>query len=230
MALLASLVSLVAPLPCAVPDCRGAGPLCPTCAHELRTATGAGPVGVLPRPAPQGFPPTVAAAEYTGIISQILLQHKEKGRSDLTPTVGRLLARALVAVQQGGAVVVVIPTLPGSRERRGGHPLAEVARWAARAHGCEVRNALVWVRPPRDQAGLSARDRTRNLHGALWSPGLPAGTPVVLVDDVVTTGVTLAEGARALREAGVGQVRAAAVAATRRRGTVLGVSGGGTRG
>jgi predicted amidophosphoribosyltransferase len=72
-----------------------------------------------------------------------------------------------------------------------------------------------------DQAGLSAGARAANLDGALvvrpaWAAQVVAA-PIVLVDDVVTTGATLAEAARALRVAGAGPVVAAVLVATPRR-------------
>lgn len=98
----------------------------------------------------------------------------------------------------------------------------------AREAGPRLRWAPVLrvVRRLADQAGLDARARAANLAGAfaardgpvrsLVAPSL-AGRTVVLLDDVLTTGATLAEAARAVREAG-GVVRGAAVvAATRRR-------------
>jgi predicted amidophosphoribosyltransferase len=74
-----------------------------------------------------------------------------------------------------------------------------------------------------DQAGLGVQARAENLAGAVRVPprqrSAVAGLEVVLVDDVVTTGATLAESARALHAAGASVVAAAVVAATARRGT-----------
>jgi predicted amidophosphoribosyltransferase len=69
-----------------------------------------------------------------------------------------------------------------------------------------------------DQGGLDAAARSRNLAGAMVARSALADAGlVVVVDDVMTTGSTLAEAARALRETGHGQVAGAVVAATRRR-------------
>ena len=68
---------------------------------------------------------------------------------------------------------------------------------------------------------MAFSSRAANLAGSLSVPGrlvaLVAGRPVVIVDDVVTTGATLTEAARALRAAGAEVVAAASVAATSRR-------------
>jgi len=97
--------------------------------------------------------------------------------------------------------------------------LAIVVRRGTPARSLPV---LTQRRRVRDQVGLGVDDRAANLAGALWvPPGWAArlgGRPCLLVDDVVTTGATLAEAARALRAAGSGPVVAATVAATARRG------------
>ena len=91
-----------------------------------------------------------------------------------------------------------------------------LASAAARELGVRATRLLVPARAVADQAGLSTRDRAANLAGALRATGVP-GRPVIVVDDVMTTGATLVEAARALAAHGHPVAGAAVVAATRRR-------------
>ena len=72
-------------------------------------------------------------------------------------------------------------------------------------------DALVRVRATTAQTDLGGRARRRNLHGA-FAVTAPLPPHVALVDDVLTTGATLAEAARTLRAAGVSRVDAWVVA------------------
>jgi predicted amidophosphoribosyltransferase len=80
--------------------------------------------------------------------------------------------------------------------------------------------ALRQLHPIADSAGLSAVARAQNLRGALGiraaAVRVVAGAAVILVDDLVTTGATLAEAAAVLDAAGARVLGAAAVAATAR--------------
>ncbi|KUL49526.1 phosphoribosyltransferase, partial [Streptomyces sp. NRRL F-4489] len=126
----------------------------------------------------------------------------------------------------GGAPLLLVP-VPSARAAvagRGHDPVRRIARTAAaelRRAGAEVWTPAVLRqrRAVADQAGLSARQRLVNVAGALEVPGaarrLLAGARVVLVDDLVTTGATLAEAVRAVRAAG-GRVSGAAVVAAPR--------------
>ncbi|AXH95826.1 ComF family protein [Ornithinimicrobium avium] len=92
-----------------------------------------------------------------------------------------------------------------------------------------VLDGLRLARAVVDQAGLGADDRARNLCGAVRVRDRLVsrlqGRPCVLVDDVVTTGATLQECARALRAAGCGPVVAVTLAATRRHTRSVGPDG-----
>ncbi|HEV7756405.1 MAG TPA: phosphoribosyltransferase family protein, partial [Mycobacteriales bacterium] len=111
---------------------------------------------------------------------------------------------------------------------RGGDHVDRLARAAAgrlRRAGWAPRVArlLAVARRRRDSAGLGAADRRANLAGAFRGSGEfrgsgdPPRAPVVIVDDLVTTGATLAEAAAVLRATGVGALHSAVVAATLRR-------------
>ncbi|MEW2509354.1 ComF family protein [Streptomyces sp. NPDC046870] len=131
--------------------------------------------------------------------------------------------------RSGPVLLVPVPSARWAVRARGHDPVRRMALAAAgelRRTGTPARVAAVLRqrRPVADQAGLDARRRLENLAGALEvSPGggrlLGAGR-VVLVDDLMTTGASLAEAARALREAAVSprSGRTAVYAAATREG------------
>lgn len=124
-------------------------------------------------------------------------------------------------------LLVPAPSARSAVRRRGHDPVRALAAAAAAAvsavpGGRDTRcvPALAQARRVADQAGLTAAERVRNLRGALVvaDPARVRGREVVVVDDVITTGATLAEAARALRSAGASVLGVAVVAATRRGG------------
>ena len=172
--------------------------------------------------------PVHALAAYLDPVPEIIIAQKEHGRLDLARPLGQELARAAEAAAAGADPLWLVP-VPSTRAatvRRGQDPMLRMARVAAarlRASGraAAVLPALTHRRKVADQAGLGRRSRAENLAGALAvrasSARLLGERPVVLVDDVVTSGATLAEAARALRAAGNAPVGAAVLAAARLR-------------
>jgi predicted amidophosphoribosyltransferase len=208
------LPDLVLPRGCA--GCgRPAALLCETCSGVL-AAPLLGPA--VPRPCPPGLPPVVAGAAYDGVVRAALLEHKERGRRALVVPLGAVLGRAVTALRAPpGALVVPVPSSRAAVRARGhDHALRQAREGGGRA-GHAVRPVLHPRRAVADQAGLSSAGRAANLAGALRADPTVSGRVVVLVDDVITTGATLAEATRALTAAGARVHGAGVVAATRRR-------------
>ncbi|MFE2877018.1 ComF family protein [Streptomyces roseus] len=203
--------------------------LCAGCAQALSGAA-AGRVSPFPRPA--GLPAVYAAAAYEGVVREVVLEHKERGALPLAGPLGAALAAAVGRAAGAGAagvaagqelLLVPVPSAPRQVRARGHDPARRIALAAAgrlRRAGVRARVACVLrqVRPVADQAGLGARERRENLAGALGlrhggAVERTAAARVVLVDDLITTGATLAEAARALRAGSIGPVAGAAVVA-----------------
>jgi ComF family protein len=106
------------------------------------------------------------------------------------------------------ALVVPVPLHPSRLAERGFNQSHEIARIVSRALDLRLAGpGLRRIRATPPQVGLSRQQRAGNLSGAfLADPSLVAGRHVVLIDDVVTTGSTVAAAAQALRVAGASEV------------------------
>ncbi|MEU8528653.1 ComF family protein [Streptomyces sp. NPDC048629] len=195
--------------------CGGCGsPRTPLCAPCARALHGSAASRVRPAPEPAGLPAVHAAAPYADSVRAVLLAHKERGVLGLAGPLGFALAGAVRAAAgpsaAPGAPPLLLVPVPSSRRavRARGHDptrriaLAAAARLRTTGRAARVVPVLRQGRAVADQSALTARARLANMAGALEV--VPGGErllregPVVLVDDLMTTGATLAEAARAL--------------------------------
>jgi predicted amidophosphoribosyltransferase len=233
---LASLVDLVLPADCA--GCGGAAGLsgiCEACAAVLAQPPGP----TRPTPAPEALPPCVCTGEYAGPLRELILTYKERGRRSLAAPLGDTLAAAVqsgcgVSVTRstrpsGPIALVPIPATPAAiRARHGDHMLRLAKRAALSLRRAGLPAAVVTplrALPKPDAASLDREARAQAAREAFATRSgraedlravADAGV-VVLLDDVVTTGATLAAAARCLSDAGVPVAFAATLAATRLR-------------
>lgn len=205
--------SLLAALAIAFPVwCAGCDRADVSLCGECREALRAQPVR---RVLPGGLSATAALA-FDGIAARVVRAFKEDGRTALARPLGAALAQVLTP----GAAVVPVPPSRAAMRRRGYDAVGLVARRA----GASRHPLLVPARAAADQRGLTREERAANVAGLFRVSRsargrLPAGVPLLLVDDVLTTGATLVEAARTLRSAGIPVAGAAVIAATPRRGS-----------
>ena len=123
-------------------------------------------------------------------------------------SLGDLMGRAMAdearrVVERGPAVLVPVPLSPARRRERGFNQAALLARGLAAATGWPVRELLRRRPGGRRQARLGRRERARNVRGRFVTAGPSAGDrPLVVVDDVLTTGATAAACCGALADGG----------------------------
>lgn len=235
--MLADLLDLLLPRACArcAGAVRGADAFCARCVAVIpRIAAGGCLVCQIAIAAGQSCcaacaherPPLAqiaAEAPFSGEIARWVhaFKYPRDGLAGLDPRPRAALA-ALVTdaarrlTVEPPALVVPVPMHPRKRRERGFHPAGELARTVATALGVRVEpRALQQLRTTASQTGLDRRARRRNVRGAFGaSPTLRGVACIALVDDVVTTGATLAECALALRRTGVRNVVAVCAART----------------
>ena len=244
--LLAGLADLVLPAACAgcgaerVPLRYGT---CAGCVAGLEALT---PYPTVPASPPPGMPPCTAVGPYAGPLRSVLLAYKERGRHRLARPLGALLAGAVAdaAIRAGGGprvplILVPVPsTARAVRDRHGDHMARLTAHtvrrlrsagWQARA----VQPLHVLPRPdsatldPAARAEVAGRTlRIRSSGIRVLQRTVSRRSILVVVDDIVTTGATMAAVAGRLREANVQVTGTAVLAATRlRKASATGLTG-----
>ncbi|MBI3056295.1 MAG: ComF family protein [Betaproteobacteria bacterium] len=186
-----------------LPDAR-----CPQCA--LPTADGGICGACLSRP--PRFDRVSAAFVYAWPLAPLIHHYKYAGNLALAT----LLAQALSARLAGDAdLIIPMPLAPQRLLSRGFNQALEIARVVSRATGVPLAaNACRRVRDSAPQASLPWRERAQNIRGAFVCDADLQGKRVAVIDDVMTTGATLNELARNLRQGGALEVQGWMVART----------------
>jgi len=186
--------------------------LCEACRGELlarpvRTST------------PEGMPVTAALA-FEGVASRCIRRVKEDGATSLARPLGAALAVASAGVraEHPQALLVPVPTSRAAFRRRG----YRVPELLMRRAGLFAERLLTQTRRTDDQRELDLEGRRRNVMHSMRARHARGAPEVLIVDDVVTTGATLDEAARALNAAGFRACGAVTLAATARRAELSG--------
>jgi ComF family protein len=214
---------LDAALPATCVGCGAEGPpICGRCepALDARLASPAGvPIG-LPGDIPEPLLQLEWCAPFHGVVRSALHAIKYSGEQRLAGPLGRAVARRWAKAGIGAELVTHVP-VHADRARQRGYDQAElIACQAARELGLPFEPLLTRARATIAQFDLDRRDRARNVRGAFALEPRSHETAIrdrwiLLVDDVTTTGATLAACATSLMTAGALGVSAITVARER---------------
>jgi ComF family protein len=146
-----------------------------------------------------------SAIMYTPTASKIILAAKENGLQGaddlLIAAIEHVLNKA--RLDKGYFTLVPVPSSKQSQRRRGRSFVVDLTRAISRHTGIAVNDCLQISRRVSDQAGLTRTQRSANMHHAFsLKPGAILRGDAIVIDDVVTTGATLQEAARALNSQG----------------------------
>lgn len=190
-------------------------PVCQVCGRPLR-----GPEALVFTCVPCRRPGPIARLRaygiYDGQLREAVHAFKFRKKAALATPLGHLLAEVVREdpVLSSADAIVPVPLHPRREAERGFNQADELGQVVSRVTGLRLVRGLVRVRPTAPQFELDEAERRRNVRGAFAVRAGVLGLRVLLVDDVVTTGSTLRECARALRRAGSPEVLAAVVAMT----------------
>ena len=163
------------------------------------------------------FDAAVAAYRSRGIVRRVMLDFKYGRQIHLRHPVARWLLAALDDERLRSRrfnIIIPVPLHPARERQRGFNQAGLLAELVSEHVSIQARPALERIRYTTTQTAFDRAERMENLHGAfrLRKNADVRDLHVLLIDDVLTTGSTLSECARVLKEAGARSVHAATAA------------------
>ena len=158
------------------------------------------------------FRVALAPLAYEFPVDAALKALKFRRRLWYGPALAQLACRSIDALPGDIDGVLPVPLHWRRQWRRGFNQAREIARPVARQLGVPLIGGVRRVRATRPQSGLSAGERQRNLMGAFVASGRCRARHALIVDDVITTGATIAQLGRAVLDGGADKVSVLAVA------------------
>lgn len=151
----------------------------------------------------------VMGYKYSGTLKEMLHKLKFEGENKfLQPLAEEAVFLAQAYSESGFDMVVSVPTDAQRRKQRGYDIPEAVFKNALAQHGVWHHDVLARVKPTTPQYGLTPGERRSNVRGCFKVQGDVRGAKILLVDDILTTGATLEEAAKALKQAGAKSVYA----------------------
>ncbi len=178
-----------------------AEPLCPQCGRIVTAPPSPCP-SCRKRPLP--LIKIRAATQFVDPVPQIIHQMKYNGYHALAEPLAGFMVKAWPQWQFDVNLVIPVPLHPDRQKKRGHNQAALIAKHLCRQLSLPGSpKAVSRIRHTPPQVGLSAADRLTNVHGAFRADAaVVAGKQILLIDDVCTTGATMAAVAEALLAAG----------------------------
>lgn len=156
---------------------------------------------------------------YEGLLRELILRLKFGGELHLARGLALLLCThpELAGAARDYDLIIPVPLHPKRLVGRGFNQSGEIAARIGKALDIPVAHALARTVFTGHQVGLSRRERVRNLRGVFAAKTNLGGKRILLLDDVMTTGATMASAARSLLNGGAAVVDALVPARTRAR-------------
>jgi len=175
------------------------GNICPSCKRKNRSF----------------LKSVIWVGQYDGVLKELIHSYKYSAVIDIAPLLSEMVAQVLE--NKGGFNECIIVPVPIHKKRqivRGFNQCEEIARLVSKR--LNLRGGLVLERiiNTKSQIGLNRGERQENIKGSIIcrDQELIEGRSVVLIDDVATTGATLNECAKSLKEAGAKSITAVIIA------------------